>query len=310
VSGPQAAPPPGVYVPASAPYVAVQPPPPARAPSDPDQRGGGEMVELYIMGSMLGALTGGYIPFVASDDQAGLVTYTLSLIGGAGLFAVGVATLDLAGVLRTGIPPTISSSIRFGFANGMLAYGLAAADGVRDPHTYFTLVWGGAAAGALVGLGVGFGVQPRVPEQRLVESVGIWGGGLGTSIALMTEYQDPTAALALSLVGLDAGILAGIAAVAGGGRMSIGRTLFLDLGFIGGWGLGIGLPLAYYFVSRDTPELAVLGVGTAIGSVGGWLLLFLLTDGMGSDEADEELSLNVGLSPIEGGAALSFSGAF
>ncbi len=280
-------------------------------PRDPDRRGGGEMAELYVIASGLGALTGGFLPFIASDGTADGVTYALTIIGGAGLFAVGAATLDLAGVLRTGIAPTISSSIRFGAANGLLVMGVANASGLNDRNAGFALVWGGAALGAVVGLGVGFGVGPRVPEQRLVESVGIWGGGVGTSIAMLTEYRDAGLALGLSLAGLDIGIAAGLAAVSAGARMPIGRTLFLDLGFLAGYGLGVTVPLLYHYASRTDVETVGLGAGSLIGSVGGWLLLYFLTEGMGVEEADaapEDPRYTLGLSPVEGGAVVSFSG--
>ncbi|MEZ4335790.1 MAG: hypothetical protein R3B82_04095 [Sandaracinaceae bacterium] len=310
VSSPGAAPgtPPVLYAPPPPPMSA--PPPPPRPPRDPDERGTGEAVELYITGAMLGALTGGYIPYVASEQTAGSVTYTLSIIGGAGLLTVGVISLDVTGALRTGIAPTISSGIRFGFANGMLALGLGVANGLSDPGAQFTLVWSGAAVGALTGIGVGFGLRPRVHEERLVESVGIWGGLLGTSIAMMTNYDDATTGLMLSLVGLDAGILAGVAAVAGGGRLSTRRTLFIDLGFLAGFGLGMAAPALYYYATQSTNwELPPFGVASAIGAVGGWVLLYLVTDGMAGPEEEEAPPVNVAIAPTEGGGVVTIYGA-
>ncbi|MCB9597180.1 MAG: hypothetical protein H6719_30935 [Sandaracinaceae bacterium] len=300
--------PPLLYAPAPPPTMAMGPAQPPPTPRDPTERGTGEAVELYITGGMLGALTGGYIPFVASEQTAGSVTYTLSVIGGAGLFVVGVISLDLTGALRTGIPPTISSSIRFGFANGMLAWGLAAADGNVDPGTAFTLVWGGSVIGALTGVGVGFGLTPSVDEERFVESAGIWGGAIGTSVAMITGYEDPMAGLALSLVGLDAGLLAGIITTAAGGQMSARRSLFLDLGFLAGYGVGVLLPTAYYTLSRNDPELAAFGVGSLVGSIGGWVLLYLLTDGMDAPAQDDDPQIHVGISPIDGGGVVTLYG--
>ncbi|MBX3274826.1 MAG: hypothetical protein KF729_31470 [Sandaracinaceae bacterium] len=297
--------PPAMYAPAPQPMT-YGPPVAPRAPRDPDARGVGEAVELYITGGLLGLLTGAYIPWVASEQTAGTVAYTLSMVGTSAVFVVGVISLDLTGALRTGVAPTMSAAIRFGFANGMLSWGLAVAEGVDDPALSFSLVWGGAAVGALVGAVAGFGAQPRVDEARLVESAGIWGGLLGTSIAMITDYQSPTAGLLLSLVGLDAGLLAGIAAVAGGGRMPVGRTLFVDLGFLAGFGVGAALPMLYYYATRETPELPALGVGSLIGSVGGWALLYLLTDGW--EGADEAPPVHLGAAPIEGGGLVTLGG--
>ncbi|MCZ7677323.1 MAG: hypothetical protein M5U28_00495 [Sandaracinaceae bacterium] len=166
-----APPPPPLAAPAP-----VAPPPAAPPPPSDGSRGTGEIVELYISAALAGAITGAYIPFVASDDTAVPTTYVLTSLAGAGVFAVGVLTLDLTMTLPSGVPPTISASIRFGIAHGMLGMGLyLAAPGINDGDVAFSLAWGGSIAGALVGLGVGFGLTPTVEEERLVESVGIWG---------------------------------------------------------------------------------------------------------------------------------------
>jgi len=298
------------YAPAPVPYVAVPPTRPPRPERDPTERTTGEAVELYITGSLLGALTGGYIPFVASDQTAGTVTYTLSVIGGAAVFAVGVLSLDLSGALRSGIPPTISSSIRFGFANGMFAFGLAAALGMDDPNGYFSLAWGGAATGALVGLAVGFGAQPSTREARIVESFGWWGAGLAGGVSLLTDYQDEAVAFAIPLAGLNAGLLGGIAAAAGGLSMSTRRVMFIDLGFFLGFGVGVGLTTAGYLLSRaNHVEAPALGVGGLIGAVGGWTLLYLITDGMDDAASDvAELPFHLGASPLPGGGMVTIAG--
>lgn len=298
------------YAPAPAPYVAVPPPRAQRAPRDPTERTTAEAVELYITGSMLGALTGGYIPFVASDETAGSVTYTLSVIGGAAVFAVGVLSLDLSGALRSGIPPTISSSIRFGFANGLFALGLADGLGMDDPDGYFSLVWGGAAAGALLGMAVGFGAQPSTREARIVESFGWWGAGLAGGISLLTNFQDQAVAFAIPIAGLNAGLLGGIAAAAGGLSFSTRRVMFIDLGFCLGFGAGVGLTTAGYLLTRaNQVEAPGLGVGGLIGAVGGWVLLYLLTDGMDDEASDvAELPFRFGAAPLPGGGMVTIGG--
>src|SRR4029078_12055702 len=112
----------------------------------------------------------GYIPFVATNGQATTLTYTLTMIAAAGLFVVGELSIDLTAQIPSGVPPTIASSIRFGFLNGVLAWWMLEADeGDPDPNLSFSLVWGGGIIGALAGFGLGFGLTPTVREERFVE---------------------------------------------------------------------------------------------------------------------------------------------
>jgi hypothetical protein len=302
------APPPPMFVPP--PMPAPLPPPP---PRDPNERGTGERIELYISAGVFGAVTGAWLSYLASNDTATPVTYGLTIIAGAGLLAVGVLSLDLTMNIPSGVMPTIASSIRFGFAHGLLAMGMYVADSLEDDGpTMFSLVWGGAAVGTLTGLAVGFGATPTVREERFVESMGFWGAGLATSVAMLTSYEDPLAGLALSMIGLDAGLLAGIAMAAAGVTPSTARTLWMDLGFFAGTGLGIAIPFAIASYMNVSPDLWTIGLGMALGSVAGWLTTFLLT--MSMDDADPaqpaQPVAHFGVAPLEGGAALTASGAF
>ncbi len=300
-----APPPPPLAAPAP-----VAPPPAAPPPPSDGSRGTGEIVELYISAALAGAITGAYIPFVASDDTAVPTTYVLTSLAGAGVFAVGVLTLDLTMTLPSGVPPTISASIRFGIAHGMLGMGLyLAAPGINDGDVAFSLAWGGSIAGALVGLGVGFGLTPTVAEERLVESVGIWGAALGTYVAMLTDYRDVTAGLALTLGGLDVGLLAGIVMTALGAVPSARRTLFLDLGFVAGSAIGALLPSLYFLIEEDPFVWYPIGIGALAGSIGGWLLTFFLTEGLDAHEPAQS-PVSLGVAPLEGGAALTASGSF
>ncbi len=100
------APPPAASVPVAAP-----PALPSAPRHDDGRRGTGEIVELYITAAGLGALTGGYLPFVTTNGGASGTTYVFTTLAGAGLFAVGVLSLDLTMRLPSGVPPTISASI-------------------------------------------------------------------------------------------------------------------------------------------------------------------------------------------------------
>lgn len=282
-----------------------------REPPRDGRRGTAEMVELYISAAALGAITGAYIPFMAAEGTATGTTYVLTTIAGAGLLAVGVLTLDLTMRIPSGVPPTISASIRFGLGMGVLSIGLYETSSVApgDPEVSFSLAWGGMMVGALVGLGVGFGLTPTVAEARFVESMGYWGAALGTFIAMMSDYQDPVAGFGLTLGGVDAGLLLGMVLVALEIVPPIGRTLWLDLGFFVGSGLGAAIPGLYFAYTDEPIEIEAIGVGMAVGAIGGWALTYLLTDGMGAPEPSEP-PVALGVAPVEGGAALAVSGTF
>jgi hypothetical protein len=296
---------------------AMAPPTALAAPARHDGlRGTGEIVELYIMAAGLGALTGGYLPFVATNDNADATTYMFTTVAGAGLFAVGVLTLDLTSSLPSGLPPTISSAIRFGFGHGMLAFGMYSASAIwpsyAEPSASFSLVWGGAALGAAAGLAIGFGLTPTLAEERFVESTGYWGAGLGAYVGMLTEYTDPMLGLGLTMAVMDAGLLSGIILAAVGKVPSVRRTLFLDLGFLAGSGVGALIP-GLYFISDHSAQFSwpALGVGMLIGSVGGWLLTYLLTGGLDArPAAPDEPTVSLGVAPTLGGASLGLSGTF
>lgn len=291
--------------------------PPPRPPRDPNRRGTGEAIELYITAGLFGALTGAYLPYVASDATAAGSVYALTMIGGAGLFVVGALALDLGLDPVSGVEPTIASSIRFGIANGFFAFLLY--DDLSFPSTdgnvSFTLPWIGGAAGAALGLAIGFGLEPEVREERFVESAGVWGVGLTGAIAMALggERDSQTYAGALGLAGLNAGWLIGALVTAGGGHQSIGRTLFMDMGFLGGFGIGMAIPAIGYIVTQSVPDEEALGVGAAIGAVAGWSAMLAVTEGWseeGGSRQAREPQVSVSASPVEGGAMVSANGAF
>lgn len=300
--------------PSAAPPSASPPPelPGAPEPARDGHRGTTEIVDLYISAAAVGALTGGWIPFVASGNTATTATYILTTAAGAGLLAVGVLTLDLTTQLASGVPTTIASSIRFGIAHGLLTMGLylaTPASGLHDDELAFTLLWGGAMTGTVVGLGVAFGLTPTVREARFVESMGYWGAALGTYAAMLTDYADVSAGLALTLGDLDLALVAGMILASVGALPSTERTLWLDLGFAIGAGIGALIP-GLYFATEEGAQLVYypFGIGMLIGSVGGWLLAYLFTEERGASGPEPPVA--IGIAPLEGGAALAANGSF
>lgn len=164
--------------------------------------------------------------------------------------------------------------------------------------------------GAAVGLGVGLGLTPSVAEARFVESAGFWGLALGLYASMLSELEDPTTVGGLMLGGLDLALATGIALAALGIAPPLGRTLWMDLGFLIGTGVGALIP-SLYFVYQDEPIVwSAYGAGMMLGSIAGWVLAYFLTDGWEERRRDEEPVVHLGLAPLEGGAALTASGLF
>lgn len=292
-----------------APQQYAQPMAPARPPRDPDQAGTGEFIELYVAAAGLGVLTGTYLTDIAGGN--GTFAFTLAGLGGAITLGAGTLALHLTDSIKTGIGPSIAMSARFGLANGtlaMLAGASASPPFARDGEAMFSLVWGGAFSGAAIGMGVGFGLRPSVAQVRFAESTGLWGLGVGALAAMMSSgaSNGATAEFAMTMIGLDVGILAGIIAIATDSELPMGRALMMDLGFFGGAAVGFGFTLLGYLGARTNVEVPYLGLGGGLGAVAGWLLTFFLTDGWTGEP--EEPPVHVTLSPIEGGVVLGFSG--
>ncbi|MGE0788246.1 MAG: hypothetical protein AB7S26_21415 [Sandaracinaceae bacterium] len=293
---------------AGGPYYA--PPPPqqpmaqqmAPEPRDPAQRGTGEQIELYVTTGLFGALTGAWLPFVASEGTAGTYVYTLTILGGAALFATAALALDLTVNPVSGVGPTISAGTRFGFANGMFAWMLyQSLTTSADPSVAFTLVWAGAAAGLGLGAAIGFGLEPEVREERFIEASGIWGGLLALSVAFLTEFEDATLTGAVGLAGLNVGWLTGLAIIAGGAEIGLGRTMFMSLGAIGGFGVGLLVPLLAYSITDDPVEALPFGVGSLIGMAGGFAVMTAVTHGWDSEDGSrdpQEPTVNVSAAPV------------
>jgi hypothetical protein len=342
----QAPPPPvpGAYPPAVAqpglmsaygqPIVPSEPPP----PRDPTRRGDGELVELYITASLYGIYTGFWIPFAAGleggsgrDAGPANVGYSLALLAGGGLFALGVAGLDSGDGLRTGVGPSISIGTRLGLLSGFLMWG--AFDEVLAPtlvcpggsscaenrtgwtqRTAFPLAMG--AGGMVIGAIVGYGLRPTTNQVRFVElQGGLWGTSFGLFLGLAATPQgNEPVGFGFTLGGLAAGVLATSIVGAAGIDMSQRRAWLITAG----WAAGVGAAaLVSLIVSAATAEFGAFpivfgGIGAAT-SLGGLILAGLLSEGVDRGRTPPrtaEIDIRPTFGPLEGGGMAGVSGTF
>jgi hypothetical protein len=338
---PVVAPPPPVLVPGGAsglvlpftPEAPVAPP-----PQDPTRRGTGELVELYITAAAFGVYTGFWIPFAAGLEggssaggggSAENIGYSLSMLAGGGLFALGVAGLDSGNGLRTGTAPAMSMGLRYGFASGFLLWG--ALDPVLSPVNNFicdptcreidshpgfvertALPFGLGLGGLLMGAVIGYGLEPGVPEVRFVETGGLWGTTIGFLLAIAAA-EDSQQGFAITAGGLGLGLLS-TAIIAGAGvRMSPRRSWLSTLGLVVGVGGGAAISgIASGAASEFDPT--VFGTVTLVTGVAGLVTALVITQGMddSTSASQAELDLRLDFAPaLDGrGGTASLRGSF
>lgn len=286
---------------------------PHTPPRDPSRRGTGEIVELYITAGLFGVGSGIYLTNAASGGTAEATAYSLTALGGGAVMAASVLLLDLTDSIETGMAPAISMGIRAGLAYGLTTSYMLSEVGVSpDPLAVSSLIWGGAAIGLVTGAAVGFGANPSVRQVRFIESTELWGLGLGIGLAMLTDFQDAAGSV-IMFGGLSAGLIAGLSVVGANAELSTRHSLYLDLGFLAGGGVGVAIAGAVA-VYGDLGGDETIAVGGALlaGSVAGWALLFGLTSGMSDAEEEdpESAEVRMGLSPVEGGGVGSLYGRF
>ncbi|MFK7990028.1 MAG: hypothetical protein AB8I08_28675 [Sandaracinaceae bacterium] len=282
-------------------------------PPDPSHRGTGEIVELYITAGLFGVGSGIYLTSAGGGGPDG-AAYALTAVGGGAVMAASVLLLDLTDSIETGMAPAISTGIRAGLAFGLTtAYMLSEVGVSPDPLAVSSLIWGGSALGLVAGAAIGFGANPSVRQVRFIESTELWGLGLGVGLAMLTDFQDAAGSV-LMFGGLSVGLLSGLSVVAANAELSTRHSLFLDLGFMAGGGVGaaiVGAIAVYGDLGGD--ETIAVGGGLLAGSIAGWALLYGLTSGMddSEEEADPESpEVRMGMSPVEGGGVGSLYGTF
>ncbi len=318
--------------------MAPVPLPAEHAPQDPTRRGTGELVELYITATTFGVYTGFWIPFAAGlqggssasgGGSAENLVYTLSMLAGGGLFALGVAGLDSGDGLRTGTAPAMSMGLRYGFASGLLFWG--ALDGVLSPTDSFVcdltchevdnrpglversaLPFGFGLGGLLIGAVIGYGLEPGVPEVRFVETGGIWGSSIGFLLSIAAA-ENSHQGFAITAGGLGLGLLS-TAIIAGAGvRMSPRRSWLSTLGLV----IGVGGGAAISGIAAGAAEEfdpTVFGTVSAVTGVAGLVAALLLTQGMddSTPTSQAELDIRLDFAPaLDGrGGTASLRGSF
>lgn len=308
---------------------------PPTTPPDPTRRGDGELIELYITATLFGVYAGFWIPFGAglqggSDRNPESLVYSLSVLAGGGLFALGVAGLDSGPGLRTGVGPAISMGIRYGVATGFLMWG--ALDPVLSPTREvpgpsgacdmsggtFTceenraglvertaLPAGFGATGALLGALVGYALRPTTQQVRMVEMGGLWGSAIGL-LSSLGAAQDSSQGFAITATAMGLGLAGTALSTAFGVNLSGRRMGFMTLGLVAGAAVGMLAPLIALAATREW-SWPILSITGATG-LAGLVVAGVLTNGM--DDGATAPDLHVSISPMDGGGMASIGGSF
>lgn len=308
--------------------------PPSETPTDdadahhaPRRRADIEIVDLYVTAGLMGAYLGAWIP-----ESAGLLDHSpgdeasralaLAMIGGAGVMTLGVFALDqIDDGPRSGQPGAISEGIRFGFVLSGLTLGLLSARSSYTTGEAFDAMGIGLLGGAALGTIFAYAAEPHPAQVQFTQATGVWGGILGAELAaLIAPLAFPNlgagadrqeAGFGLTLGGLSAGILAGMALSAAHENFSARRSWLTTLGLVAGTGAGTLVWLLVSAGAHWSFDLPTWGGIAGVGGLGGLILAGFLTDGdHGPRNWDETPPVQVSVSPTLGGATLGFDGTF
>jgi hypothetical protein len=235
-----------------------------------DKRTLDELAVLYGNAVLFGVGSGIMLDTHSKSSSAsGNIMPALLLAGAAaGL----VAGIDHFATLRYGVPQSITSGMYLGLEEAMVwtlwKQASTNSDDEWSTSTVATLMWSGAAIGAVAGgiLGNAYGTTPG--RASFIHSAGLWSAGIAGTLAAAINGDNNKAddrGLLTAAIVLNAGVLAG-GLWARSANPSIARVRFIDLGGFSGALLFGGL----YFSMRDRQtgfvgEMAALSLGMAAG---------------------------------------------
>ena len=262
---------------------------------------GFEVLTLYASTATYGLMLGTWAGLAATDDNRNALRVALPLTGvTAGL--VGAIVLDRARVVRRGRGYAVNSGLLLGTLAGTAAMIYAGAD---EP----AVSWGFALGGATLGIGAALGLAhfaDALPGSvSYVTSAGLWGSVVGIAMALALDGDDLRSETAASgiLIGEGVGVVLALLS-AEALKPTPGQTRWADVGACLGGMLGASL-------GAGSTSTTGVGVGMAIGVLGGGALAWFLATPNESDRAaylqhnaSRDLPLRFGVSPLPGGGLL------
>jgi hypothetical protein len=306
---------------------------PPRTPVDdghrPHRRQDAEMVDLYITAGLTGAYFGawitessGAVSGSSSDDESRILT--IATIAGAGVLTLCAFGLDqIDDGPRSGQPTSIAVGLRFGFVLGGLTLGVLSADNTYRTGEAFDAMGIGLVSGGALGVVFAYAADPHPSQVQFTQTSGIWGGMLGAELgALIAPLAFPNigasderqvAGFGITLGGLSAGLLAGVALSAAHENWSSRRSWLSTLGMVGGTGAGTLIWLLVTAATHWNFDLPTWGALAGAGGIGGFALAAALTSGDHNAHTWEETDspqVQMTMSPTMGGAQVGVAGAF
>ncbi len=268
-----------------------------------DQITRGEKPTGLARGELVGAQTlhgiviGGEICMILECNDGRAVVAALLVGGGVGLTASLLYDSD------KGMTPGHAAALNSGTVWG--AWQGGALVGILEPDS-------APSVGAILlvsqlgGLGLGEVIhqtlEPTAGDVSMATSAGFWTGALSLFGLAANEFDaDSQTTFATILIASDLGLLAG-AVASKYYPMTRSRTLVVDAGGILGALVGMGVP--FLIQNEDSSAVSIFG-GAIVGTVAGLSTSYYLTRNW---DAPEDLSLQLNVTPVEGGATVGVGG--
>ncbi len=268
----------------------------------PDTIAGFEVLSLYGAAATYGFVLGTWAGLAVTEDERNASRIVLPLLGVAGGI-VTAALLDRSHAVRRGRGYAVSTGLILGSLAGTAAVVYAQP---REPSDG----WGIGLAGATLGIGLSLGLAHLTDAEpgsmTYATSAGVWGSLVGLSVTMVMKgnrLRNETAASGL-LVGEGVGMVLAMF-TAGVLRPTPAQTRWADLGAAVGGLVGGGIGVA-------SQQIEGVGVGMAVGILGGGVLAWFLAAPSEADRnpnrlpsAATESPLRFGVAPLPGGGMLT-----
>jgi hypothetical protein len=253
--------------------------------------------ELVAAQTLHGIAIGGEICLILECNDGRAVVGLLLVGGGLGLTASLLYDSD------KGMTPGHAAALNSGTVWG--AWQGGALIGIMEPDSTPT-VGATLLLSQLGGLGLGEvlhqTLEPTAGDVSMATSAGFWTGVLAFFGHAANKFDgDSRTTFATILIASDLGLLAG-AVASKYYPMTRSRTLVVDAGGILGALVGMGVP---FLIQNEDSSPGLIFGGAIVGTLAGLGSSYYLTRNW---DAPEDLSLQLNVTPVEGGATVGVGG--
>lgn len=281
------------------------------APESPSNLSRAELISVMgAIGMGLGATACGFYGATLPPGSSCHVEGAFgAVLVGAALATFGATVASWRGILPGQAVAVEAGTFWGAYQGSVLALWVATSPGTSSASTAGIaagLLGGGAAVGLTTGVLTAALVRPRAGQVALANSGALWGATAATFIWGALRSGDGGLLVASQLIGLNAGLIAGVVASVFY-PVSRPRMLLVDLGsLLGGavfFGIGAAISSAGYYHDLDT----FVGVLTPIGIAAGFATTLALTHRLDYPAALSQAAARASLAPVSPSGAPGLS---